>query len=51
MQDLQVIEQNKEPQTTHGSEQNEETNIVLPNDKGRVKDSILLLKTYEQHCK
>lgn len=44
-------EENKKPQTTHGSEQNEETSIVLPIDKGRMKDSILLLKTYEQHCK
>ncbi|MEJ7508553.1 hypothetical protein ACUW90_001908 [Staphylococcus simulans] len=42
-------EQNKKPQTTHGSEQNEETSIVLLIDKGRVKDSILLLKTYEQN--
>lgn len=44
-------EENKKTQTTHGSEQNEVTNIVLPIDKGRVKDSILLLKTYERHCK
>ena len=44
-------EENKKPQTTHGSEQNEESSIVLLIDKGRVKDSILLLKTYEQHCK
>lgn len=50
-EDKKMQEQNKKPQTTHGSEQNEETNIVLPIDKGRVKDSILLLKTYEQHCK
>ncbi|MDK9870171.1 hypothetical protein [Staphylococcus equorum] len=45
------MNKNKNPQTTHGSEQNEESVVVIPIDKRRKKDSILLLKIYEQHCK